>query len=245
MLCGLADAVDALCAQGVAPRRLLLIGGAAASRPSGPVAAAVFGRRSRCRRRGSTSPTARPGRPRGRCSARDAAAVGPGPTRSPSRPTPGRRSAPPTPGCGPPCTPAADRALVPASQQRRPAGRRGPAAGLTGLGVQGLRLAVRPVPRGPARAPGAAAPARGAGLRRGAPHRRRPWLPPRPLSRASARTCATRFRPRRSPRRSTRCNVSRPGWAPTPGPRPLWRRRSQVSGTVPGCDRAATGCDPA
>ena len=42
MLCGLADAVDALVAQGVSPRRLLLIGGAAASPAVQSVAASVF-----------------------------------------------------------------------------------------------------------------------------------------------------------------------------------------------------------
>jgi xylulokinase len=44
MLCGLAEAVDALVAQGVSPRRLLLIGGAAASPAVRSVAATVFGR---------------------------------------------------------------------------------------------------------------------------------------------------------------------------------------------------------
>ena len=43
MLCGLADAVDALAAQGVVPRRFLLVGGAAASPAVQQVAAALFG----------------------------------------------------------------------------------------------------------------------------------------------------------------------------------------------------------
>jgi xylulokinase len=43
MLCGLADAVDALVAVGVRPRRLLLIGGAAASPAVRAVAPALFG----------------------------------------------------------------------------------------------------------------------------------------------------------------------------------------------------------
>jgi len=43
MLCGLADAVDALSAQGVSPTRVLLIGGAAASPAVQQVAAELFG----------------------------------------------------------------------------------------------------------------------------------------------------------------------------------------------------------
>ncbi len=43
MLCGLADAVDALVAQGVAPQRVLLVGGAARSRAAQAVAATVLG----------------------------------------------------------------------------------------------------------------------------------------------------------------------------------------------------------
>ncbi|HTY71301.1 MAG TPA: xylulokinase [Actinomycetes bacterium] len=43
MLCGLADAVDALVRQGVRPRRVFLIGGAAASPAVQEVAAALFG----------------------------------------------------------------------------------------------------------------------------------------------------------------------------------------------------------
>jgi xylulokinase len=43
MLCGLADAVDALVAVGVQPRRILLVGGAAASQAVAEVAATVFG----------------------------------------------------------------------------------------------------------------------------------------------------------------------------------------------------------
>ena len=43
MLCGLADAVDALVAQGVSPRRVLLIGGAAVSPAVRQVASALFG----------------------------------------------------------------------------------------------------------------------------------------------------------------------------------------------------------
>jgi xylulokinase len=43
MLCGLADAVDALVRQGVAPRRVFLIGGAAASPAVRDVAARLFG----------------------------------------------------------------------------------------------------------------------------------------------------------------------------------------------------------
>jgi xylulokinase len=43
MLCGLADAVDALVDQGVRPRRVLLIGGAAASPAVRAVAATLFG----------------------------------------------------------------------------------------------------------------------------------------------------------------------------------------------------------
>ena len=43
MLCGLADAVDSLVAQGVSPRRVLLVGGAAASPAVRSVASALFG----------------------------------------------------------------------------------------------------------------------------------------------------------------------------------------------------------
>jgi xylulokinase len=43
MLCGLADAVDALVRQGVRPRRVLLIGGAAASPAAREIAAQLFG----------------------------------------------------------------------------------------------------------------------------------------------------------------------------------------------------------
>ena len=43
MLCGLADAVDALIRQGVAPRRVFLIGGAAAAPAVRDVAARLFG----------------------------------------------------------------------------------------------------------------------------------------------------------------------------------------------------------
>ncbi|MEI6374087.1 MAG: xylulokinase [Actinomycetes bacterium] len=43
MLCGLADAVDALAMQGVVPRRFLLVGGAAASPAVQQVAASLFG----------------------------------------------------------------------------------------------------------------------------------------------------------------------------------------------------------
>lgn len=43
MLCGMADGVDALVAQGVTPRRMLLIGGAAQSRAVQQVAADLFG----------------------------------------------------------------------------------------------------------------------------------------------------------------------------------------------------------
>jgi xylulokinase len=43
MLCGLADAVDALSRQGIAPQRVLLIGGAARSRAVRTVAASLFG----------------------------------------------------------------------------------------------------------------------------------------------------------------------------------------------------------
>ena len=43
MLCGLADAVDALVAVGVEPVRVLLVGGAAANPAVGPIAATLFG----------------------------------------------------------------------------------------------------------------------------------------------------------------------------------------------------------
>lgn len=43
MLCGLADGLDALTAQGIRPRRLLLIGGAAQSRAVQAIAAEIFG----------------------------------------------------------------------------------------------------------------------------------------------------------------------------------------------------------
>jgi xylulokinase len=43
MLCGLADGLDALTAQGVRPRRMLLIGGAAQSRAVQTIAPEIFG----------------------------------------------------------------------------------------------------------------------------------------------------------------------------------------------------------
>ena len=69
MLCALADGLDALLAQGADGRRVILVGGGARSEAVRRIAPEVFGCPCWCRRRGSTSPTAPPGRPPGSPSA--------------------------------------------------------------------------------------------------------------------------------------------------------------------------------
>ena len=69
LLCGLADAVDALEVAGVPVRRVFLVGGGARSAAVQAIAPAVLGRPVWCRRRASTSPTGRRARRRGCCAA--------------------------------------------------------------------------------------------------------------------------------------------------------------------------------
>ena len=100
MLCGLADAVDAVRALGAPVERMIMVGGAARSRAVREIASAVLGLPVTVRRRGSTSPAVPRARPRGCSPVVPSRRCGRCPTWSPRRSSRRRPCASATPRCG-------------------------------------------------------------------------------------------------------------------------------------------------